>query len=807
MIGGRPMARRVILTIALVMLCAARARAADAASVERSISKAKTYLYLQHHNGSWESAPRQEPSSRDKLTGSQWGGQTALAAYALLAAGDRPASEPKLAQSIDFLKTAKLTGTYAFGLRCMVWLLLPQSAETRSLLKRDAAALQTMMKSSGPAKGFYDYDARGSSYSLSRSQYAVLGMWAAAQGGVEIPVEYWRKTEAAWTGAQEPDGGWRYQRGGRNYPVTPGMTAAGVASLLVAREQLLAARSGPCDGNPPSGAIDRGLAWLDQNFDLVAAEDSFRREYPYVTLYAVERVGVGSGLKHLGRHDWYQKGSDYLVEKQNPDGSWRAADSYFGALPDTCFAMLFLARGRAPLLMNKLQHGEAAETAAVAPASNSQPATSTSRPARPDALTALKTFDTKSPGADWNQRPRDVANLAQWVGSIAERDLNWQVLGPGASLRDFFDAPILYVSGSAPLKLREDTKRKLRAYVEGGGLLLGHADCGGKPFAASFRQLGSELFPRFEFRELPATHPHYTGVFRRDKWKNKPSLLGQSNGVRELTLLLPQADAARAWQSKLVGGKEELWQLGADIFFYAAGRKDLRYRGESNYVEENPSVKPTRELTLARLEYAGNWDPEPGGWRRVAAILHNEHRLKLAVRPLKLGVGKLTKQYPVAHLTGTTDFKLDEPSRNELRTYVQSGGTVLFESAGGSATFTDAADAELKSLFPNAKLEVLPLSHPLYAAGDPPLKEVTYRPYAQKSVVGASRMPLLQALTVNNRPAIFFSREDLSAGLAGQSTDGILGYAPKSATEIMTRLLLYAAGAETRQKRSDKETR
>ena len=86
--------------------------------------------------------------------------------------------------------------------------------------------------------------------------------------------------------------------------------------------------------------------------------------------------------------------------------------------------------------------------------------------------------------------------------------------------------------------------------------------------------MGTELFPRYEFRELPADHPIYrNGIFPREKWKTKPSVLGLSNGVRELMLLVPQADPGRTWQSKVVGGKEELWQLGANLFLYAADRR------------------------------------------------------------------------------------------------------------------------------------------------------------------------------------------------------------------------------------------
>ena len=41
--------------------------------------------------------------------------------------------------------------------------------------------------------------------------------------------------------------------------------------------------------------------------------------------------------------------------------------------------------------------------------------------------------------------------------------------------------------------------------------------------------------------------------------------------------------------------------------------------------------------------------------------------------------------------------------------------------------------------------------------------------------------------------AVFFSPEDLTAGLVGQPTDGILGYDPATATDIMRNIVVYAA--------------
>lgn len=41
--------------------------------------------------------------------------------------------------------------------------------------------------------------------------------------------------------------------------------------------------------------------------------------------------------------------------------------------------------------------------------------------------------------------------------------------------------------------------------------------------------------------------------------------------------------------------------------------------------------------------------------------------------------------------------------------------------------------------------------------------------------------------------AVFYSREDLSAGMVGEPVDGVLGYNPETATEIMRNIVLSAA--------------
>jgi len=68
---------------------------------------------------------------------------------------------------------------------------------------------------------------------------------------------------------------------------------------------------------------------------------------------------------------------------------------------------------------------------------------------------------------------------------------------------------------------------------------------------------------------------------------------------------------------------------------------------------------------------------------------------------------------------------------------------------------------------------------------------VIWRPFAAKSLRGALR---LMGAEIGGKPALIYSREDLSTAMVGQQVDGVFGYAPASATDLMARLLVLGAG-------------
>ena len=50
----------------------------------------------------------------------------------------------------------------------------------------------------------------------------------------------------------------------------------------------------------------------------------------------------------------------------------------------------------------------------------------------------------------------------------------------------------------------------------------------------------------------------------------------------------------------------------------------------------------TFDSEVMTFEYPGNWNPEPGGRRRLAAVLNNRHKVDLKVEPILITSEKET---------------------------------------------------------------------------------------------------------------------------------------------------------------------
>jgi hypothetical protein len=738
--------------------------------IDDAISKGQKYLLgLQKPTGQWETGLSRVGTTHawETMQGDTFGGYTALATYALLASG-MSTTDPPMVKAIDFLRRADVIGIYALGMRANVWLLIPPTAQNRDWLagairKDRDLLLNGLNTGEGPNQGFWQYgNGLGKRLDHSVSQYGVLGLWACDQAGAEIDTSVWRALDRHWREHQFPDGTWQYDASpthpseGHRTGTEPAMTAAGIATLFITQDYLYARKAAACNGNISNENIDKGLAWMAAHFDEISG---------MYARYGIERIGVASGRKYFGAHDWFAEVADHIVKEQQPDGSW--LPDFIGSIPTSTapYALLFLTRGRAPVMVNKLQYNLA-----------DAPAGAGAQPVE----------------GHWNQRPRDVANVVRWFVEQSETDLNWQVVNLSVPATELAEAPVLYISGDTELRFTPAEQQKLRDFVYLGG---------SEAFSRSFQKLGSTLF-QHEFRDLPQNHPIYNREqYPASRWKDRPRVLGLSNGIRELMLLVPQADAGRAWHVRADRTHASEFQLGANAFMYAVD-KNPSVKGRTHIVEVDPTITPERTLRVARLEVGDNWDPEPGAWNRMTAVLHNQAKVGVTVTPVKLEPDALAA-FKVAHLTGTTKISLTDGQRAALLEWVGHGGTLIVDAAGGSPDFAGSIEAELKNIF-GADADkglggTLQMDHPMFGLPKMAIQEVTYRPYARNILVGDLSVPRIRAVQHGGRVEVFYSREDITEGLVGQKVDGVDGYSPQSATDLMRNMVLYAGFSHHRR--------
>ena len=786
------------------------------AMVEAGIRKGATYLLKQFDPKTHWVAGCDE-KMKDGNEGYA-GGLQALAVYALMQSGlalknERPPADPKILQEhIDLLKELDLKGqpmtdrieammkfdlskgatqTYAYGLRATALSLFvtslpdttkdnansPEQAKrliAHNMLASDAAwcvmatpdgsyTYSKNKKSPKDAKELLDffaelrktrnYPVATGGYDSSNSQYGLLGAWSAAEAGIEIPTEYWFMIANHWARKQLPNGQWTYsednKRGG-----TVNMTAAGLASMLVTHEYIEPAIMGGAVGRDPyNEPIRKGLGWFEEGNNGITVNGGYG-------MYGVERVGLASGFKFYGQHDWFRVLAAKILKSQKADGGWPGADA---GVVDTSYYLLFLSRGRHPILMNKLRFDG----------------------------------DAKSPGF-WANRPRDEANLARMIGKRLERPLNWQVVNVTTPWEEWLDGPILSISSHVPYKFSPEELAKIRNYVQAGGILYTQSDGGSPQFDRFARDLAKDLFQQ-DLVMVPRDHPIYT---TESLFKIQPPvpLKMVTNGARIL-MLHSSIDLAKSWQARDDKGRgEPYFQLGMNLFLYATGRQELRNRLDQFYVS-TPKTAPVATFPVARISYGGGyWDPEPGAWRRFVNLFWRQTGYKLEPTEVKINELKpfdpAKKSDPTnfrfAHLTGSIAKVFSPDQTAALKAYVESGGILLIDSTGGLNEFDNSVQTMLHQAFPGNEPKLLTPDHPLLRGSSPGMVNAT--DVVVRPVVRAKFSPKVgppRILTVG-KGAIIYSPLDITSGLLGTQMLGINGYEPAYADELMQNIVIWA---------------
>ncbi|MFW5839093.1 MAG: DUF4159 domain-containing protein [Planctomycetota bacterium] len=749
-----PRSRSLLVLACLLLMLAARPASGAKRTVEFSDRKVEEAIAngvevlwnKQDKDGSWSSAMKKYPV-----------GITALAAYAMLETGVKP-RDPRMQKALTYLKNTDTAKTYSLAMRCQVWLSAAQASENGSPLQGEYLRLlkddvHTLMKGTEYGSYGYDVDKEDKRHGdHSNSQYGLLGVWAGSLANVEIPRGYWKMVRDYWNLAQNRDGGWPYKdtrlekHGSRwrikdrsNDNSTRTMTSAGIASLYVCLENLQSRAFLECRGDFGTPQLSRGMKWFEDQFAQTLDEN---KRFPYY-MYGVERIGLASGYKYFGRKDWYKEGAIRII----PDMRKKNRD-----VKNTSFYLLFLVRGRNPVLFNKLEY----------------------------------------PGR-WNNRPRDLTNLTRWLTDKFERTVNWQIVPLDVPVTEWHDAPFLYIAGNQAPKFTDEHLEKLREYVRHGGTILSVNESDNQAFHLAMKKVYQKIFPEYELTQVPADHPFYTLHYQPTGARAQLEMI--HNGVRPLVIHTSK-DLGYFWQAQeRCPAGLWAWQTAANIFLYQTDKAKLRNRGVSHWPEPFEG-RPVATVKVARLKYAGNYNPEPLAWEAFGRRLAERTGVALEL-PDPIEITDLPKSgAKLAVLTGTGKFNLTDEQVAAIKTFLAGGGKILIDAAGGDSDFAQAADTLIRrfSDSPFVTANILPAGHAVYNLGQWKLTDITFRGTARRKFHNVTTPQLLGMPMMNTN--IFISRDDITAALLGYECFDVSGYHPDSAYRLARNLVFHAAGLE-----------
>ncbi|MHC4984613.1 MAG: DUF4159 domain-containing protein [Planctomycetota bacterium] len=201
--------------------------------------------------------------------------------------------------------------------------------------------------------------------------------------------------------------------------------------------------------------------------------------------------------------------------------------------------------------------------------------------------------------------------------------------------------------------------------------------------------------------------------------------------------------------------------------------------------------------TIVRLQYNGNWNPEPLAYERFTYLMGAQASTTVQVLG-PVPIAQLTNQAKLAILTGTDPVTFTDAEVQALKAFVENGGTLFIDFAGGSrppaveggSTFDTSVAALVDSMFDGKILKPLSHSSPIYSIPNAVIDEVTYRMRTQLEI--GESAPQLKAVLFDDRPGIIYSKYDITGGLVGYESFPVNGYSVESAFAMLRNIVLYA---------------
>lgn len=806
MAKGRFIGLRRLLSALLVLVlglggigngggCGPAAARADDAQLRRdvlqAIDLAQKYVASQQQND----------GSFGSIQGGRWqAGVAALATLSLINSG-KPIDDPVVSRGLEYLRRMQEpTEIYDIAMTIQALVAARNPKRDTARIAQFAERLEQAQNSRNQP-GAWGYHADDSWWDNSNTQFAMLGLREASVAGYQVNRQVWTRSRDHWLKVLEgnptlPGGaGWSYNGGGANGATTGSMTVAGIASLSIIDsflqndkdvlpngEILCCGQQAP---EPVEVALDGAVRWMSRNIQVTSNPGGPGHLLYY--LYGLERAGRFTGTRFFGNKDWYREGASFLVRGQSPvNGSYRS-NNESEEVVGTSLALLFLAKGLAPVVVNKLKYGPR------------------------DGVTGDVV------GNDWNRHRRDVGNLVDYITELPKwpKLMTWQsvdleVAANGEGVGALLQAPVQLLTGHRDLAAIQGRQMELlKEYISQGGFLFIVRSCEDPRFDQDVRRFVKELLPSDDYRleKLPPTHDIYRSEFALTE--NPPELWGVDFGCRTAIVYSPHDLGCRwgKWTRFDPPGRQPAvttqiirsMRLGTNVIAYATGREvhdKLRRQEALAKVDENQLDRG--HLRVGRLRHTGGWDSAPHALRHLQAALKTVGIEAASDAPSVAATDPLLFDHPVLYMHGRKNFALAPEEIEKLKEYLANGGFLFADACCGATQFDESFRRLAEQLGGKPLSRVPPtheMFHPTLGHDIRTVKRRVLAPGTEGGAIQAQDVagePFLEGIEIDGRYAIVYSKYDISCALERQATPNCQGYVGEDAVKIAVNAVLYA---------------
>jgi hypothetical protein len=186
-----------------------------------------------------------------------------------------------------------------------------------------------------------------------------------------------------------------------------------------------------------------------------------------------------------------------------------------------------------------------------------------------------------------------------------------------------------------------------------------------------------------------------------------------------------------------------------------------------------------------------DWNMCPADLQQITAKARRWFGLRFGEETTTLGsFHGDPEQTPVLFFSGGRTIRVDQEQRERLRSFVLSGGMLVFDSIAGSPFFYRSARDLVAETFPEYAIRMVPLDHPLYHM----LYDVTKVSYPKNLDADT---PHLEGIYVGSRLGAVLSKYGLGCGWDDREVPLIpqaVYYDVDSANKIGLNLIAYAVG-------------